>query len=413
MGHLKVRGLGKAYKHYHNRWAKLGEWLSPWPIQWHRKHWVLRNVDFELSAGDSVGIIGRNGAGKSTLLKLITGTTHATEGDVSVGGRVAALLELGMGFHPEFTGRQNARIAGQLLGISGEEVDAKMGEIESFAEIGPFIDEPVRIYSSGMQVRLAFSVATAVRPDILIVDEALAVGDAYFQHKCFDLIRRFRREGTTLLFVSHDPGAVKQLCDRAILIDAGRVVRDGYPNEVLDYYNALLASAEKDIAALESSSKNSGDARAGFRSGNRKAELISVKLISAAGNVDALSIGAPLSISVEIQKNEAIGELALGLMIKDRLGIEIFGTNTYCLELGLDDIAVGQSCTLVFHVDSLNLGPGSYSITLALHRAASHLTESFDWWDHAALFRIVPEAGLPSFIGVCKLPLRVDRTGGF
>src|SRR5471030_2067356 len=185
MGAITVSGLGKAYKQYPTRWSRLAEWLSPSAAPRHRLHWILRNIDFHVAAGEAVGLIGINGAGKSTLLKLITGTSQPTTGGVAMEGRVAALLELGMGFHPDFTGRQNVYMAGQLNGMSVPEIDALMPEIAAFADIGDYLDQPVRVYSSGMQMRLAFSVATARRPDILIVDEALAVGDMFFQQKCF------------------------------------------------------------------------------------------------------------------------------------------------------------------------------------------------------------------------------------
>jgi lipopolysaccharide transport system ATP-binding protein len=217
MGDIQVSGLGKAYKSYPSQWSRLAEWMRLAGRSNHRLHWVLQEVSFHLHAGEAVGIVGANGAGKSTLLKLLTGTTRPTAGRISVKGRVAALLELGMGFHPDFTGRQNAMMGGQLLGLSVEEILQLMPDIEAFAEIGEYIDQPVRTYSSGMQMRLAFSVATARRPDVLIVDEALSVGDSYFQHKSFERIREFRRGGTTLLIVSHDRTAIQTICDRAIL----------------------------------------------------------------------------------------------------------------------------------------------------------------------------------------------------
>ena len=200
MGHLSVRGLGKAYRQYAQKSGRLAEWVGLG--RRHELKWVLRDISFDVAPGEAVGIVGANGAGKSTLLKLITGTIRPTTGAYEAGGRIAALLELGIGFHPDFTGRQNVYMAGHILGIPAGRIDALMAEIEAFAEIGDNIDNPVRTYSSGMQVRLAFSVATAVRPDILVIDEALSVGDAYFQHKSFDRIRAFRDEGTTLLFVS-------------------------------------------------------------------------------------------------------------------------------------------------------------------------------------------------------------------
>ena len=183
MGSIRVTQLGKAYKQYSTRWSRLLEWALPFLGERHQKKWVLKDVSFTVEPGEAVGIIGVNGAGKSTLLKMITGTTQPTSGKIEITGRVAALLELGMGFHPEFTGRQNVYMSGQLLGLTVEEIAQLMPDIEAFAEIGDYIDQPVRVYSSGMQVRLAFSVATAIRPDILIVDEALSVGDKYFSQK--------------------------------------------------------------------------------------------------------------------------------------------------------------------------------------------------------------------------------------
>jgi len=190
MGSIIVNNLDKGYKHYPTRWSRLREWLHPRGKAYHSMHWVLQGISFEVRPGEAVGIIGINGAGKSTLLKMIVGTTRPTSGSIHVTGRVAAMLELGMGFHPDFTGRQNVFMAGQLLGYSVEELTRLMPEIEAFAEIGEYIDQPVRVYSSGMQMRLAFSVATATRPDVLIVDEALSVGDTYFQHKSFDRLAR-------------------------------------------------------------------------------------------------------------------------------------------------------------------------------------------------------------------------------
>ena len=245
MGTITVSELGKAYKQYPNRWSRLIEWLKSGRVKRHQLKWVLQDISFTVKAGEAVGIIGINGAGKSTLLKLITGTTRPTTGSVHMTGRVAALLELGMGFHPDFTGRQNAFMAAQLMGISSDEIMRQMPEIEAFAEIGEYIDQPVRVYSSGMQMRLAFSVATAMRPDILIVDEALSVGDAYFQHKSFDRIRQFQKAGTTLLIVSHDKAAIQSICDQAILLKAGRLVMQGKPEAVMDYYNAISAAHQQ------------------------------------------------------------------------------------------------------------------------------------------------------------------------
>jgi len=240
---LRVNNLGKAYRHYGSEWCRVGSWFGV-PVTPRDEHWVLRNVSFKVEPGEAVGVVGQNGAGKSTLLKLITGTLRPNEGNVEIYGRVAAILELGMGFNHEFSGRQNAYHALGLMGFSVTEISAAMPQIESFAEIGEYFDQPVRTYSNGMQMRVAFATATAYQPEFLIVDEVLSVGDSYFQHKSFDRIRQFKEMGTALLFVTHAMGDVRTLCDRAILLDKGHVLRDGLPDEVVDYYNALIAASD-------------------------------------------------------------------------------------------------------------------------------------------------------------------------
>lgn len=385
MGMLRVEKLGKAYKQYPRRWDRLIEWIIPFAGVRHRLKWVIEDVSFELAAGDAVGIIGINGAGKSTLLKLITGTAQPTTGSVSVTGRVAALLELGMGFHPDFSGRQNAYMAGQLIGLTVPEITALMPEIEAFADIGEYLDQPVRIYSSGMQMRLAFSVATARRPDVLIVDEALSVGDAYFQHKSFERIREFRRLGTTLLIVSHDRAAMQSICDRAILLDGGRLARQGTPEEVMDYYNALIADREG--SRLEQSA--SAEGRTQTVSGTGEAVVSEVALRSVQGDkLEIVNVGIPVELCIKVQVHKALPRLVLGYMIKDRLGHQIFGTNTHHMKAVLTNLKAGQCLEYRFKFD-LNLGPGSYSITTALTGSETHLSENYEWRDMAALFIVV------------------------
>lgn len=399
MGYLRIRGLSKAYKRYPHQWSRLVEWLSGGRAVRHTPSWVLRGVSFDVSAGESIGIVGKNGAGKSTLLKIITGTAQPTDGTVEIGGRVAALLELGMGFHPEFTGRQNVYMAGQLLGLSTAEIDAHMPVIEGFAEIGSYIDEPLRTYSSGMQVRLAFSVATATRPQILIIDEALSVGDAYFQHKCFARIREFKEQGTTLLFVSHDPGTVKTLCDRAILLDEGLMIKDAAPDEVLDYYNALIAKREADNA-IRQVELETGKGRS-TRSGNRKAAVRGVDVLQNGQSVRAVRVGDPVTIRVGYSVLQEVPELTVGILLRDRLGNDVFGTNTYHLGLRPPAIESGVDGYVNFDIPCLGLGVGNYSLTVALHSGPSHLSDSFDWWDHALVFQVIPGSG-PEAIGLCN-----------
>ncbi|WP_145599084.1 ABC transporter ATP-binding protein, partial [Yersinia frederiksenii] len=253
MERIKVTGLGKAYKQYNSQWGRLAEWFIPFSKNRHKTNWILQDINFSVRAGESVGVIGVNGAGKSTLLKMVTGTTQPTTGSIEVNGRVAALLELGMGFHPEFTGRQNVFMAGQLLGMNVNDISRLMSRIEEFAEIGDYIDQPVRVYSSGMQVRLAFSVATAIRPDLLIVDEAMSVGDIYFQQKCIARIEEFKNAGTSILFVTHDFSTLHTVCDRAILLANGRCQYIGKTIEAVERYfgylnvNKAIMQEEKEI----------------------------------------------------------------------------------------------------------------------------------------------------------------------
>jgi lipopolysaccharide transport system ATP-binding protein len=399
MGTIAVTNLGKAYRQYATRWSRLAEWVLPGAKPHHVLKWVLQDVSFTVQRGEAVGIIGINGAGKSTLLKMITGTTQPTTGSVHITGRVAALLELGMGFHPDFTGRQNAFMAGQLLGYSVEEIARLMPEIEAFAEIGDYIDQPVRVYSSGMQMRLAFSVATAHRPGVLILDEALSVGDAYFQHKSFDRIREFRKRGTTLLIVSHDHMAIQSICDRAILLDRGHLAKQGTPEEVMDFYNALIAARENSTV----SQKMAQDGRVQTTSGTGEASVVEIALFNERGDaLEMVNVGEDVTLQIKMQANAPIPHLVLGYMIKDRLGQPIFGTNTHHTHQTLENLKPGDLIT--FRISfSMALGPGSYSIATALHSTDTHLENNYEWKDLALIFSVV-NVDKESFIGTSWIP---------
>lgn len=404
MGTINVTGLGKAYKQYPNRWSRLLEWMDPRSKKHHQMRWVIKDVNFALESGDALAIIGLNGAGKSTLLKMITGTTRPTEGEIRTVGSIAPLLELGIGFHPDFTGRQNVYLAGQLLGYSRDDVDRLMPEIEAFAEIGDYIDKPVRIYSSGMQVRLAFSLATARRPDILIVDEALSVGDAYFQHKCFDRIRSMSAQGTSLLFVSHDPGAIRNLCRRALLLNRGTVEFEGSPDEVLDYYNAMLASTE-----LNRLTKPDAATGRGMRSGTQEVVIESLRLLQDGKVTRLFTAGGSMSIEVNLRCTAAIGEFTLGLSIRDMFGNAILGTNTEMLQKNLHATREGSRIRANFIIADLGIGAGSYSISLAAHDPRSHVVSNYDWWDKAAIFEIYQSPN-DVVAGLCRLPIAFEST---
>lgn len=385
MGTIKVSGLGKAYRQYASRWQRLAEWVVPFSRPRHQLKWVLRDVSFALEPGHAVGIIGINGAGKSTLLKLITGTTQPTTGSVSVSGRVAALLELGMGFHPDFTGRQNAYMAGQLIGLRADEISGLMPEIEAFAEIGDYLDMPVRVYSSGMQMRLAFSIATCKRPDVLIVDEALSVGDAYFQHKSFDRIRTFREQGTTLLIVSHDKAAIQSICDRAILLNRGKVALEGDPEAVMDYYNALIADSEH----AQVTQQQTADGRVQTISGTGEAGVEDVGLYNAEGEkVEVVRVGELLELRVTAVVHRPIPSLVLGYGIKDRLGQVMYGTNTWHTGQAISDPEVGDRYVFSLRFPA-NFGVGSYSVQIALVDHDTHLSSNYEWRDLATVFNVI------------------------
>jgi lipopolysaccharide transport system ATP-binding protein len=397
---IQIENISKRYKRYRNRWARLGEWATARRWAPYESRWVLRGVSFEVQSGEAVGVIGANGAGKSTLLKILAGTTQPTSGSVRLAGTVSALLELGLGFHPDFSGRQNAIVGCQMLGMNPATIQALLPAIVDFAELADAFDEPLRNYSTGMQMRLAFSVATAVRPDVLIVDEALSVGDAYFQHKSMHRIRAFRAQGSTLLFVSHDAAAVKSLCDRAVLLDHGLLLRSGTPDAVLDYYNALIAQREQD-AGIE---QTHGAAGIVTRSGNGRARVQSVELEDTAGRRrEVFQTGETARLRIAVAFYADIERPTVGILMRDRMGNDVFGTNTYHLNVFEPLVREGETLSATFTL-GLELGPGSYSVSIAVHTDRTHFDESFDWWDRALVFEVVPNNSF-HFIGAALLPV--------
>lgn len=385
MASISVRQVGKAYRQYPSRLARMKDWVLPWGGPRYQLHWVLRDISFDVNPGETVGLAGANGAGKSTLLKMIVGILKPTEGEILRSGRVAALLELGMGFHPEFTGRQNLFMAGQIMGMTVDDIAQLLPEIEAFAEIGEAIDHPVRTYSSGMQVRLAFSLATARRPDLLIVDEALSVGDAYFQHKSFDRIRSFRRDGTTLLIVSHNRHAIQTICDRAILLDKGTIAMQGPTEPVMDYYHALMA--DKEALSIRQRVLASGQVQT--ISGSGEVTIEDIRLFRADGkSIDTVQVGEPVRLEVLAEVRAPVAQLTLGFMIKDRFGQPVYGINTYRVGKAISDLATGQRVR--FHFDfCMNLGKGNYSMAFCLSEGDSHLARNYEWRDYGLVFQVI------------------------
>jgi lipopolysaccharide transport system ATP-binding protein len=398
---LSVVDLGKVYRSFPGVWPRILSWLG-WPAKAATEHWALRHVSFNIARGEAIGIVGQNGAGKSTLLKLVTGTARANEGRVAAMGSVSAILELGMGFNPDLSGRENCRHAAGLMGHSQEQITRMLPEIEAFAEIGDYFDQPVRTYSSGMQMRIAFGVATAVRPDILIVDEALAVGDAYFQHKSFDRIRQFREQGTTLLIVSHDRSAVQQLCSRAILLDQGRLIKDGGVEEVMDYYNALIAQRENHTVTVT----RLDDGRAQTVSGTGEATVAEISLHDAQGApVEFVNVGQMVELRIRARVLKPVPRLVLGYIIKDRLGAAIYGTNTHYTQQALTEVAA--DVTIDFSIFfAMNVGAGTYSVSTALVSSETHLENNYEWRDLALIFTVA-NLDKPSFVGSAWMPPRI------
>jgi len=381
---LSVSNLGKAYRTYRSEWQRFASWFA-FPVRPIEEHWVVRHINFDIKPGEAVGIIGQNGAGKSTLLKLIAGTLKATEGKIQVNGRIAAILELGMGFNFELTGRQNVSHSAGLMGFSSQQINQVMPDIEAFAEIGEYFDEPMRTYSSGMQMRVAFAVATAYRPEILIIDEALSVGDTYFQHKSFGRIREFQEQGTTLLIVSHDRNAIQSLCGRAILLEKGNVIKDSNPEEVFDFYNAIIA--EKENSTIEIKKIESGKNQT--ISGSGEAVVTEISLFNNRGEpIEIVGVGEHIELCIKVKVNQALETLVLGYSIKDRLGQVMYGTNTWLTEQVISCPQVGS--VYAFRISfAANLGVGGYSVQTALVDRDTHLTANYEWRDLALVFDVI------------------------
>jgi ABC-type polysaccharide/polyol phosphate transport system ATPase subunit len=405
---LRVEGVAKQYRIYDHPSDRLKETLTRGWLKRHREFWALNEISFEIERGTTVGIVGPNGSGKSTLLQIITGTLAPTHGDVQVEGRVAALLELGAGFNPEFTGLENIYMNAALMGFSRADTKARLERIERFAEIGDFLHQPVKTYSSGMYVRLAFAIAVNTDPDILVVDEALSVGDTIFQHRCVRRIREMQEAGTTILFVSHEPTLVRALCSRAILLNAGRVVADGTPMEVLNRYQRVIMAREEAYADSDQTppdapdapqSENAGAAaldatgaiarqplQYSYRHGNKRAEVIGAELVDGATGrpVELVETGEAVAVRLRVLFHEDAPEPVCGFMIRNRHGINVYGTNTEQRGQPLGAARHGEIIEAVFTFDCW-LGQEHYFVSVAAHTPGG---EAFDWLDGAIFFRV-------------------------
>ena len=437
---IRVRDVGKSYRMYESPSHRLWQGLFGARKTFYRDFWALRHVDLEVHRGETVGIVGRNGSGKSTLLQMIAGTLTPTEGSIDVNGRVAALLELGSGFNPDFTGRENVYLNGALFGLSRQQIDARMEAILAFADIGDFIDQPIRSYSSGMTVRLAFAVIAHVDADVLIIDEALAVGDAFFSQKCMRWLRKFRETGT-LLFVSHDAAAVTNLCSRALWLENGEARMTGAAAEVVEaYMREQHVVGRRDVAgdavqvaeraarrerAAETDLRTDRRAElgignpirvfefdpeaAGVEFGAGRATITGVSLVRADGGAAQLVEGGELvDLSISARMHEALDALIFGFYVKDRLGQRLFGDNSF---LVFQDAPIraseGETITVHFRFRMPILPAGSYMIDAALATGTQYDHTQQHWIHDALEFRALDETMRHGLVGIPMLDIRV------
>lgn len=356
---IEAHQLGKCYRSYPRQRDRLLEWITPGGSVRHQQHWALKDVSFSMAAGESIAVIGQNGAGKSTLLKLLTGVIRPNAGQFALRGRLRGLLELGLGFHPEFTGMENLKLAGQLQGLTAREVDDRMDWILEFADIGESVHEPVRTYSSGMQMRLAFAVAVAIRPDVLIVDEALSVGDIFFQQKCFELISGFVEQGTSLLFVTHGMQTAYHLCQRALLLEHGRLVFDGPVQQAIDLYESSHLIQRTDAAdAVQISDTGS------MQSDSALLECIGWR--NAQGQaIQSIDCGEEVRLLIRFRMTRPAPDPHVGFKVRNKFGVVVFETNTYCQQIPTRPAQPGDCVETEFSF-RCDLVEGEYNVTLGM-----------------------------------------------
>jgi lipopolysaccharide transport system ATP-binding protein len=426
MSHIEFQGVSKSYAIYESPGDRLKELITPRRYQFHKDFWALRDISFEIRPGETFCIVGENGSGKSTLLQMVAGILAPTSGTVSVTGRVSALLELGSGFNPEFSGRDNVYLNGSILGLSTKQIDQRFHEIEEFAEIGDFIRQPVKTYSSGMAVRLAFAVAINVDPEILLVDEALAVGDIYFRQRCMRKVHELRTRGVTILFVSHSTGDVKAIADRVMWLDRGRMVDIGDPELVISKY--LGAMVEKDSAYLTLKKPSANPTAAAtqapeivdripnvdHRYGDGRAEVLGIAVLDPYGK--AIGVLDPLTrvvVRISVRAKDEIPLPIVGFMMRNHLGMDFSGTNTSREGHELGPMAPGDIYTVDFHLDLPELYPQFFSFSPAVADGTLLGYKMCDWIDNAIALQMGHSEG--QIYGYMRVPCRVEvnaRLGG-
>ncbi len=389
---IKVMGLKKRFKLYEKPVHRLKEMI--FRRSFHNSYEALKGVTFTVKTGETLGIIGKNGAGKSTLLKILTGVLLADEGHIDIDGKITGLLELGTGFDHDQTGLQNILSNGLLLGMTREEIARKQEDIIAFSELGEYIHEPIRTYSSGMVMRLAFSIAIHADPQCFVVDEALSVGDGHFQQKCMRRIKAFREMGGSIIFVSHDLNAVKMLCDRAIVLDGGAVVCAGSPEDAVNHYNKIMAELDQEEMVVRQKHKQA------HSFGNGAAEILEAELIGQDSESNVVSSGESVTMRVRLVAHRDLDDITVGVMIRDRFGQDIFGTNSFHLGSPLSGKA-GQVWDAVFQFP-MDVAPGKYTVTIALHSQENHIENCYHWSDNLLGFEVAGIRG-NLFSGVCRL----------
>jgi lipopolysaccharide transport system ATP-binding protein len=384
--------VSKSFKLYQSPSDRLKEII--FRRRFHTIHQALKNVSFEVDSGETLGIIGQNGAGKSTVLKILTGIQIPDSGDIQIGGKITGLLELGTGFNPEFSGKQNIYLNATLLGMDRDEIHRRLKTIIDFTELNQFIDEPIKTYSSGMIMRLAFSTAIHADPQCFVVDEALSVGDIYFQQKCMKKIKEFKRSGGAIVFVSHDMNSVNILCERAILLDEGSVVSQGDSKEVIALYNYLITKKmdKADVIKSENSRHPSF--------GSFQARIIDMTLTGEQSHNKTIVSGEVVKISFDIESSIDLDNITAGMQINDRFGQTVYGTNTFHLKQKIS--IQPENFTRVTFSMAMNIGPGAYSLTGALHTGDIHLDDCYHWADSMIDFEVVGFSD-SFFEGLCKL----------
>ena len=374
---IKIEHLDKMYKLYDRQNDRLRDSLGLTRKKLYHEHYALRDVNLTVKKGETVGIIGTNGSGKSTILKIITGVLSPTAGNVEIHGRLSALLELGAGFNMEFTGLENVYLNGTMSGFSRQEIDSKLQDILDFADIGEFIHQKVKTYSSGMFVRLAFAVAINIDPEILIVDEALSVGDVFFQNKCYHKFEEFKDQGKTILFVSHDLTSINKYCDRVVLLDRGKKIGEGEPKEIIDMYKKVLVDQMDSKMSGDKAVRGENEDGDKWRSrlslnpssdsyGNGMARIDDFCLTDGSGNITNTVIKRdPFTVKVKVVFEEHVNEPIVALSIKDRMGVEITGTNTMFEKIPTGDFEKGDVLTVTF-TQNMFLQGGEYLVSLGL-----------------------------------------------